>query len=223
MCGIVASHNPNGVNMIVFRRLMMEAMIRGQHATGISYVDGDQVVTIKNPVKASLFELPTIKTTAIIGHCRYSTSDLEYNQPIAEQDFAIAHNGVVTQLPPDDWEEAFGFRCTGRNDTELLLRAFEHDVHPLEAFPRASIAAAFITIDRNGPELNFFRNGQRPLWYSYEDEEEECFVASTRDIFLRAKVEHGPQRCEAGHHYRAVPNVGFMSYQMTAGFEDLQP
>ena len=100
MCGLVAAFNPSDVDMILFRKMMLQAMVRGQHATGISYIEDEKIITIKEPVRASLFPMPTIKTVAIIGHCRYSTSDLEYNQPISGEDYSIAHNGVVTQLAP---------------------------------------------------------------------------------------------------------------------------
>lgn len=223
MCGVVAAFNPAGVDMIAFRKLLVQSMVRGQHATGISWFEDGQIKTIKNPVKATLFEIPQIKTVAIIGHCRYSTSDLEFNQPIAGKDYAIAHNGVVSQLPPEDWKQAYGFDVEGKNDTELLLRAFEHDLHPLEAFPTASIAAALLLNESNGPELGFFRNGQRPLWFDYEDDDNICFVASTEDIFRRADICQNPRRCEAGHHYRITEKNGYMAYQFADGFEDLQP
>jgi len=223
MCGIVAAFDPNGVDMILFRKMLLQAMIRGQHATGISYFEDGIIKTIKEPVKASLFEIPTIKTVAIIGHCRYSTSDLEYNQPIAGEDYSIAHNGVVTQLPPEEWEEFYGFETTGRNDTELLLLAFEKDLHPMEAFPNASISCALLVAEGNGEELGFFRNGQRPLWYDYDDETGACYVASTEDIFNRSGDFHHLTRCKAGEHHRVTIKTGHMAYAMVEGFEDLQP
>tara|TARA_R110001632_G_scaffold41717_1_gene105206 strand:- start:1360 stop:2031 length:672 start_codon:yes stop_codon:yes gene_type:complete len=223
MCGIVAAFNPNGVDMILFRKMMLQAMVRGQHATGISYIEEGKIVTIKKPVKANLFQMPNINTVAIVGHCRYSTSDLEYNQPISGEGYSIAHNGVVSQLPSDDWEEAYGFKATGKNDTELLIRAFEHDLHPMEAFPNASIAAALLVLEVNGPELGFFRNGQRPLWFDYDEETEACWVASTKDIFDRAGDFHHIQRCKAGEHHRVTNKSGYMSYKFIDGFEDLQP
>lgn len=223
MCGLVAAFNPNGVDMILFRKMMLQAMVRGQHATGISYIEKGKIVTIKEPVKASLFSIPKIETVAVIGHCRYSTSDLEYNQPIAGDGYAIAHNGVVSQLPPEDWEEAYGFKVTGRNDTELLMRSFEHDLHPMEAFPKASIASVLLVLEENGPELGFFRNGQRPLWFDYDDETQACWVASTKDIFDRGGDFHHIQRCKAGEHHRVTNNSGYMSYKFIDEFEDLQP
>ncbi len=223
MCGLVAAFNPNGVDMILFRKMMLQAMVRGQHATGISYIEKGKIVTIKEPVKASLFQIPNINTVAIIGHCRYSTSDLEYNQPISGDDYSIAHNGVVTQLPPEDWEECIGFKTTGRNDTELLMRAFEHDLHPLEAFPHASISCALLALESNGPELGFFRNGQRPLWFDYDDESQACYVASTQDIFHRSGDFSHIKRCNAGEHHRVTLKTGYAAYKFIEGFEDLQP
>ena len=223
MCGVVAGFDPNGVDMIAFRKLLLQSMVRGQHATGVSWFENGKIRTIKDAVKANLFEMPKIETIAIIGHCRYSTSDLQYNQPISGKDFAIAHNGVVTQAPPEEWEERFALQVTGKNDTELLLKAFEVDLHPLQAFPHASMACAMVLNETDGAELGFFRNGQRPLWYDYEDDDNRCWVASTKDIFVRAEITDHPKRCEAGHHYRVTEKNGYMAYQFVEGFEDIQP
>ena len=56
----------------------------------------------------------------MIGHCRYSTSDLQYNQPIYNDDYSIAHNGVVSQEMPERWKELYGYDCKTKNDSELI-------------------------------------------------------------------------------------------------------
>ena len=224
MCGVVAAFNPIGVNMDSFIDLLKQSAIRGHHATGISWLEKGMIKSYVKPLKASLFKLPEIKTTAIIGHCRYSTSDLEFNQPIIGEKYAIAHNGVVSQISPECWELVYGLKTTGKNDTELLLRSFEQDCHPLERFPEASMAVATVLTDRYGSEIGFFRNGQRPLWYNYEEEDNVCWVASTKNIFLRTKSLEGliPVKCDAGHHYRVNADNGFMVYDLNVELQDLQ-
>ena len=81
----------------------------------------------------------------MIAHARYSTSDLEFNQPLVSKNLAIAHNGVVTQEAPENWEKLFGFKCETRNDSELLLRALENNEDVAEKFPASSIAMVMLS------------------------------------------------------------------------------
>jgi len=108
---------------------------------------------------------------------------------------------VITQADPKYWKEKFGYDCIGRNDSELILRAIEAGKEPLEEFPNSSIAA--VQLKKNG-ELKFYRNGARPLWYTYHGD--SLFVASTRDILRRAFQRVGMvspiiNECTAGMTY----------------------
>jgi len=57
MCGIIgiAIRDFKETDRTQVRDLFLQSQIRGKHATGVSYVKGDQVHTIKEPVPAEKF------------------------------------------------------------------------------------------------------------------------------------------------------------------------
>ena len=99
----------------MLHRVFLESRIRGMHATGLSYVKANSIVTQKLPVSADKFPfdfesyLNEDGNLYLVGHCRYSTSDLEYNQPIANERVSVVHNGVITQELYEDWELLHGY------------------------------------------------------------------------------------------------------------------
>ena len=188
MCAVIgiSIHDVSESDIELIKRIFLESRIRGKHATGVSYIKGDAIVTFSLPVPADEFiqqfdfhEAIDNGDINLIGHCRYSTSDLEYNQPIADGNKAIVHNGVISQELPENWEALYGIKCESKNDTELLLRT---EGNPFAAWPNASISA--IVLYPN--ELKVYRNGKRPL---YETIVENGFIlTSTKDIARRAGV-----------------------------------
>ena len=188
MCAVIgiSIHDVTESDIELIKRIFLESRIRGKHATGVSYIKGDAIVTFSLPVPADEFieqfdfhEAINNGGINLIGHCRYSTSDLEYNQPIADGNKAIVHNGVISQELPENWEALYGIKCETKNDTELLLRT---EGNPFAAWPNASISA--IVLYPN--ELKVYRNGKRPL---YETIVENGFIlTSTKDIARRAGV-----------------------------------
>jgi glutamine phosphoribosylpyrophosphate amidotransferase len=130
----------------------------------------------------------------LIGHCRYSTSDLRYNQPLhIFNDFAMAHNGVVDQRPAAYWVE-HGYELSTSNDSELLYQARYAKREPLKEFPEASMAVAELGLGG----IRWYRNGKRPLYYVKVAN--GYFICSTADIALRAGLTK-PQRCKPGFVY----------------------
>ena len=190
MCAVIgiSIHDVTESDIELIKRIFLESRIRGKHATGVSYIKGDAIVTFSLPVPADEFiqqfdfhEAIDNGDINLIGHCRYSTSDLEYNQPITDGNKAIVHNGVISQELPENWEELYGIKCETKNDTELLLRT---EGNPFAAWPNASISAIVLYPNK----LRVYRNGKRPL---YETVVENGFIlTSTKDIARRAGV-HG--------------------------------
>jgi glutamine phosphoribosylpyrophosphate amidotransferase len=117
----------------------------------------------------------------MIAHTRYSTSSLFFNQPIMGVDMAIVHNGVVSQSSALHWYSEFGLETQTENDSELILRSIENGEDPFSKFEYASIA--YISLTKGG-EVNYARNGKRPLWYYGFNN--GFIVCSTEDILLRA-------------------------------------
>lgn len=193
MCGVigVSLKKVTDADLKIVRNVFRESMIRGKHATGLTYLKEGKLTTIKEPIPATEF-LETVNfedfidkgNLRMIGHIRYSTSDLKYNQPFQNDIVSIAHNGVISQ-DPDNWE----FETETGNDSELILRAFEHNKHPLEIYADRSMAVVRITQNA----LVGFRNHERPLWYS--EVENGIVFASTSDILHRAGL-HMSMRCE---------------------------
>jgi glutamine phosphoribosylpyrophosphate amidotransferase len=183
MCGVVAIKQLEGRSfpLAEFKLLMSEASIRGVHATGVSYSIDGQVKTVKLPVKCGEFPFPEelSRCDGAIGHLRYSTSDLRYNQPNQIGELALAHNGVVTQAAPESWPEKFGVHCETKNDSEILLQLLARGTHPI-TLRETSQACVTLT-----PEsISFWRNEQRPLYYVQT--EDYVAAASTADIIKRA-------------------------------------
>jgi glutamine phosphoribosylpyrophosphate amidotransferase len=181
MCAVIGIDGK--IEVSVIKRLFIESQVRGRHATGVSFWKNGKVNTIKESLPADHFiekydpsEWFDGDTIKLIGHCRYSTSDLEYNQPISDDTRAVVHNGVITQELPELWEELYGVKCEGNNDTELLFRTSP------QQWEDSSIAAIFLA----DGEVTWERNGKRPLWV-FEDSD-VTIVTSTKDIAIRSGI-----------------------------------
>lgn len=204
MCAIIGAvlYNPTSDDFDLLKELFIQSSIRGLHATGYSYAKAGVVETRKGPEEASTFlrnkyfkDCVDNDTLHLIGHCRYSTSDLEYNQPIADKKLSIVHNGVISQEPPETWEELYGYDCETKNDSELILQAVKADNSPLKQFQNASIAACELHANKN---FYFYRNGKRPLYYAlYKD---GIIVSSTKNILERSELSVA-MTTVAGHRY----------------------
>ena len=202
MCAIIGicTKDLTSRHLTFLGKLMTESQIRGRHATGISWVqDPGEIHTriVEGDSKRFLLEHPLQllfklgEPLSLIGHCRYSTSDLEYNQPIVGDNLALVHNGVVTQREPEEWPEMFDLPAENfrtRNDSEIvLLKQAEYKAslyprhHPLVALPDASLAV--LSLDKGGT-VEAYHNEKRPLWYC--EDKYITFYFSTRDIGLRA-------------------------------------
>lgn len=192
MCAIIGAviKKPSANNFEMLKRVFCESKIRGMHATGLSYVKNGEVITEKLPVPADKFPFKFSNyvnedgNLYLVGHCRYSTSDLEYNQPISNDNFSVVHNGVITQELPEHWKELYGYDCTTKNDTELLLHTIEEDVSPLRRWKDASLSVCVLSREKT---LKVFRNGKRPNYLTLIPN--GVIITSTSDIAKRAGIE----------------------------------
>lgn len=171
MCGVIgfSSDKVTEIDLNILKNVLIESRIRGMHASGVAWYDGHTVHSKSKSVPIDQFlkgfRLRDMvyqgQRIAMIGHTRYSTSDLAYNQPLLGGRLALAHNGVISQADPSTWKATYGYDCKTRNDSELLLKALKAGDDPFEKFPGASIAA--VTVDNQG-HVQCMRNGLRPLW-----------------------------------------------------------
>ena len=203
MCSVIGAivKEPTAEDFLMLHRVFLESKIRGMHATGISYVKHGKIITEKLPVPADQFPFyfPSYVnedgSLYLIGHCRYSTSDLEFNQPIANENLSVVHNGVITQELPENWKELYGYDCETKNDTELILHTAEDCISPLLRWKDSSLAVIELHVDK---VIRFYRNGKRPLYLT--NISNGCIITSTADVIKRAKVPGFPINTLMNHY-----------------------
>jgi glutamine phosphoribosylpyrophosphate amidotransferase len=203
MCSVIGAiiKEPRAEDFLMLQRVFLESKIRGMHATGISYVKNGQIITDKRPVPADEFPFNFAEyvnedgSLYLVGHCRYSTSDLEYNQPIANDNLSVVHNGVITQELPEKWKELYGYDCETKNDTELILHTAEDCISPLLRWKDSSLAVIELHVDK---VIRFYRNGKRPLYLTSISN--GCIITSTSDVPKRAEVPGLPVNVLMNHY-----------------------
>jgi glutamine phosphoribosylpyrophosphate amidotransferase len=203
MCSVIGAiiKEPRAEDFLMLHRVFLESKIRGMHATGISYVKHGKIITDKRPVPADefAFNFPSYVnedgSLYLIGHCRYSTSDLEFNQPIANENLSVVHNGVITQELPEKWKELYGYDCETKNDTELILHTAEDCISPLIRWKDSSLAVIELHVDK---VIRFYRNGKRPLYLT--NISNGCIITSTADVPKRAEVPGFPINTLMNHY-----------------------
>ncbi len=193
MCAVIGAflENPSSRDLIMLADVFRESSIRGLHATGVSWVRNNRVNTMISATPAGKFiEAFDLKTALnedgnlyLIGHCRYSTSDLAYNQPLWNENVSIVHNGVVSQEMPENWERLYGYKCKTRNDSELIVHTLQANKSPLEEFPNSSMAVIELYKEK---KLRFYRNGKRPIYFT--SLRNGVIITSTKDIAKRSDL-----------------------------------
>ena len=203
MCSVIGAiiKEPRAEDFLMLHRVFLESKIRGMHATGISFVKHGKIVTDKRAIPADdfPFNFPSYVNEDgnlyLIGHCRYSTSDLEFNQPIANENLSVVHNGVITQELPEKWKELYGYDCETKNDTELILHTAEDCISPLLRWKDSSLAVIELHVDK---VIRFYRNGKRPLYLTSISN--GCIITSTADVIKRAEVPGFPINTLMNHY-----------------------
>jgi len=193
MCAVIGAYieNPSSRDLVILADVFRESSIRGLHATGVSWVKDHQIKTVIDSKPANLF-LESLDfrncinedgNLYLIGHCRYSTSDLAYNQPLWNENVSIVHNGVVSQEMPEKWKDLYGYDCKTRNDSELIVHTLQANKSPLEEFPDSSMAVIELYKEK---KLRFYRNGKRPIYFTSLPN--GGIITSTKDIAKRADL-----------------------------------
>lgn len=235
MCGIIGISCPDvtAQDIILFEAILRESRIRGLHATGISWVEGNTIQTIKEPVGADRFlELHTLADCVeadgslnLVAHTRYSTSDLRYNQPIADSLLSVVHNGVISQELPENWPKLYGpiGICETSNDTELLFRTVQALGNPLVEWAESSIAAIELHWDGT---MRFYRNGRRPLYATHYFRPRQTMgyiITSTQDVLKRAGFDISPVQIAPNVYYTVRDYDLKLEAVYIQEQEDLQP
>ena len=227
MCAVIGAYieNPSSRDLVMLADVFRESSIRGLHATGMSWVKSDRIHTMISATPAGKFiEAFDLKNTLnedgnlyLIGHCRYSTSDLNYNQPLWDESLAIVHNGVVSQEMPENWERLYGYKCQTKNDSELILHTLKAKKSPLVEFADASMAVVELYKEK---KLRFYRNGKRPIYFTSLPN--GSIITSTKDIAQRAGLSTS---IEIGMNAYVTVGKGIFQKEFVhiEGSKDLQP
>lgn len=184
MCGVIGIHSKEA-NVALIEEIFRQSMIRGKHATGVSWLKNGTIHTIKEGIPVDEFIekydfnqfVNEDGGAYLIGHIRYSTSDIRFNQPFSDGEISIVHNGVISQEPVEQWK----YQTETSNDSEMILRSFQEEKHPLVDFPLSSMAVCVL---RENKSLTGFRNEARPLWVSQD--KHSVYFTSTKDIAVRS-------------------------------------
>lgn len=227
MCAIigVTLKSPTLEDFEMIKRVFLESKIRGMHATGLSYVKNNEVVTEKYPVPADQFPFNFKEyvnedgNLYLVGHCRYSTSDLEFNQPIASQSISVVHNGVITQEHPNQWKGLYNYDCETKNDTELILRTLERGLSPLKVWSDSSLAVCELYSDK---KIRAYRNGKRPIYLTAL--EKGMIFTSTENIAFRAGIDYVSYELDPYIYANALDpvTVEYVLERKPENFKDLQ-
>jgi len=198
MCSVIGVYleQPGSKDLETVEKVFHESSIRGLHATGASWVYENRIHTLISATPAGKFiEAHPLEKMInedgnlyLIGHCRYSTSDLNYNQPLWDEGLAIVHNGVVSQEMPEKWKDLYGYDCKTRNDSELILHTLKANKSPLEEFKDSSMAVIELYKEKT---LRFYRNGKRPIYFTSLIN--GVIITSTKDIASRAGLSHSTE------------------------------
>lgn len=201
MCGVIGIYSKQP-DIALVKEIFRQTMIRGKHATGVTYTKDGEVHTIKEGIPAHEFLkkydfnefLNEDGGLYMIGHIRYSTSDIRFNQPFSNEQISIAHNGVLSQEPVEQWK----YKTETSNDSEMILRSYEQGNDPLSEFADKSMAVVGVT--RNKVVFGF-RNHERPLWIS--EMGDNIYFTSTKDIAKRSGLTN-TSKCDMFTHYTAA-------------------
>ena len=226
MCAVIGAYieNPSSRDLVILADVFRESSIRGLHATGVSWVKDYQIKTVIDSKPANLFlESLDLQNCInedgnlyLIGHCRYSTSDLAYNQPLWNDNISIVHNGVVSQEMPENWERLYGYKCKTRNDSELIVHTLQANKSPLEEFPDSSMAVIELYKEK---KLRFYRNGKRPIYFT--SLKNGAIITSTKDIALRADLVD-PVEIPMNQYTTIAKNVFKKEFVTIESAKDLQ-
>ena len=226
MCAIIGAYieNPSSRDLVMLADVFRESSIRGLHATGVSWVRDGEIKTVIDSKPATQFlESLDLNNCVnedgnlyLIGHCRYSTSDLEFNQPLYNDNISIVHNGVVSQEMPENWERLYGYKCKTRNDSELILHTLEAKKSPLVEFSNSSMAVVELYKEK---QLRFYRNGKRPIYFTSLTN--GGIITSTKDIALRSDLKD-PIEIGMNCYVTIAKNIFRKNYVIIDDAKDLQ-
>lgn len=203
MCGIVGvAGNLFGKDINAMRELLWADAVRGFHSTGVAMIGHTKRPSIiKHPgspmnvfADKDFSQEFNMGKRVIIGHNRYATvgdRTAENAHPFHHGAITGVHNGTLDYRARKvlTENEKFG------TDSEALYYNIAH-FGIEEVMAEMSGAWALVWHDYSNDSINFLRNDQRPLSYTFNENGTVMYWASEpemlRWILLRNDIKHGP-------------------------------
>jgi len=198
MCGLVGvAGDLSYRDEAMMRRLLLLDYFRGVDSTGFAAVRRDNNFHIakvaSHPI--DLYDMGKFKSAlngnlskVFIGHNRAATRG-EVNtfnaHPFEFDNIVGAHNGTLEYQAVNRLEDALGEKFPV--DSMALLAGIAK-LGLEETIGMINGAWALTWFDRERNTLNFLRNDQRPLWYSYEENFQRVFWASEWEMMDNAML-----------------------------------
>jgi hypothetical protein len=214
MCGLVgAAGYTSAKDPDIFRDMIWVDGLRGLHSTGAAFIDitaGVTEVVKKAGTPVQLFgeqrfrECLSPRFDVFIGHNRFATIG-ERNDanahPFNFSNIVGAHNGTLEYRARKALldNEKYG------TDSEALFHNLnEFDVE--EVMAEMSGAWALTWYDKRNNTINFLRNNQRPLAYTFSDDGKMIYWASEPGL-LRWILGRDPHNVKHGEIYTPKPDT----------------
>ncbi len=184
--------------------------VRGDHASGISYMKDNQLTIYKRPKPAHKmkFKLPN-HTRAVMGHVRYTTQgSQEFNQnnhPFrghADMDFAFAHNGVLyndTALRREKQLPKTNIETDSYVAVQLIEMQKSLNFDTLKNMAE-DVRGSFTFTILDETNALWFVKGSSPLYLIYFPELKLYVYSSTASI-MKTALKHTPLRWM---HYEVI-------------------
>jgi len=213
MCGHVGvAGDLNRNAMQAFKDLLFMDTLRGPHGTGVALVPfaksqrtADEITVMKMPIAAPEFlkneavksELGSVTHGVVIGHNRHATlgkHTYENTHPFQEGNIVGAHNGTVAGRNRTDLELEGDW---GTDSQEIMANinayGIENVIPKLANGQNTSTDGAwcFIWYDVAENTLNFIRNQHRPLFFTFNEEQDQIFWASEAYMLHAACARRG--------------------------------
>lgn len=206
MCGIVGVAGwVNQRERSVFSNLLGWDVVRGHHATGVAAVKSksNEIHILKRSMHAYDFmDLkaydPTIDNSKVlIGHNRFGTvgSNSHRNaHPFVFDNVVGVHNGTIPYGDKKVLKDHEKFDT----DSEAIYSNIS-ELGPKEALKNLKGAWSLVWWDRVEHKLNFLRNKERPMYWTFSESKKELYWASEspmlQAVLARHNIKSGPVYC----------------------------
>jgi asparagine synthetase B (glutamine-hydrolysing) len=117
---------------------------------------------------------------------------------------------------PENWERLYGYKCTTKNDSELIVHTLEAKKSPLVEFSDASMAVIELYKQK---KLRFYRNGKRPIYFTSLPN--GGIITSTKDIAIRANL-NDPVEIDMNCYATISNGILQKNFVLIDGAKDLQ-